>query len=165
MKIINIFSRVISLIIGMIVVSIFLLLLVPRVIGYQPYTVLTGSMEPSYKIGSMIYVKPVSFEDLKIGDAVTFSGGSYVVTHRITEIDTDNKSIVTKGDANKSIDGSVSYSKIVGKASKLSIPYLGKISMVLSSVRGKILLVGILGGLFVINIIANSITDKKEATA
>lgn len=165
MKLINIFSKIISIVIGLVLISMLVFFAVPRVFGYTPYTVITGSMEPNYHVGSMIYVKPVSFEELEVGDAVTFSMGSYVVTHRITEIDTENKTVVTKGDANKSIDGAIEYEYIVGKASNLSIPYLGKISTLLSTIKGKILLIGILGGLFLIDIILKSIKDKNEAIA
>ena len=165
MKFLNIISKAISIVIGTIVIAMLVFFAIPRIMGYTPYTVITGSMEPNYHVGSMIYVKPVEFSDLKVGDAVTFSGDSYVVTHRITEIDSKNKSVVTKGDANNSIDGSIKYSSIVGRASKVSIPYLGEISTGLSTSKGKILLIIILGGLFALSYILKPNADRKEAIA
>ena len=37
-----------------------------RIFGVQVYGVLTGSMEPSYPTGSLIYVKPVDAADLRL---------------------------------------------------------------------------------------------------
>ena len=43
-----------------------------RIFGIQVFGVLTGSMEPSYPTGSLIYVKDVEPQELKLGDPVTF---------------------------------------------------------------------------------------------
>lgn len=165
MKITNIISKTISVLTGAIIFLMLIFFAVPKVIGYTPYTVITGSMEPNYSVGSMIYVKPVSFSDLKVGDAITFKGGNYVVTHRIVEIDKENESVVTKGDANNAIDGTIKYSDIVGRASKLSIPYLGDISNKLSTMNGKILLIIILVGLLVFSYLLKPNTNKEKVIA
>lgn len=49
--------NVISTILVVIVVVIALLLVGARVFGLQVYAVLSGSMEPTYHVGSIIYVK------------------------------------------------------------------------------------------------------------
>ena len=51
--------NVISTIIVAIVVILALLLVGARVVGLQVFTVLSGSMEPTYHTGSLIYVKKV----------------------------------------------------------------------------------------------------------
>ena len=58
--------------------------LVPRLFGYTPYAVLSGSMEPEYPVGSLIFVHSVDAETLQPGDAATFhrSDGA-VVTHQV----------------------------------------------------------------------------------
>ena len=43
-----------------------------RVVGIRTYAVVSGSMEPTYPTGSLLYVKSVDAEDLKVGDAITF---------------------------------------------------------------------------------------------
>ena len=43
-----------------------------RVVGLQAYTVLSGSMEPAYPTGSVIYVKEVDYKTLEVGDPITF---------------------------------------------------------------------------------------------
>lgn len=105
-------------------------LLLPRIAGYQGMAVLTGSMEPNYPVGSLIYVKEVDPGQLALGDVITYRlNGSTVVTHRIVEIDEANQQITTKGDANEANDGQpIPYSDIVGRAD-FNIPYLGFIAI------------------------------------
>ena len=57
-----------------------------RLFGFQVYGVLTGSMEPTYPTGSLIYVQQVDYNDLKLRDVITFSSGKSIVTHRIIEV-------------------------------------------------------------------------------
>ena len=102
-----------------------------RLLGFQVYTVLSGSMEPEYPVGSLIYVKEIDAHDLRVGDDITFRlGGNTVVTHRITEIVPDAMEpqslwFRTKGLANESEDANpVPDSNILGK-SMFTIPYLG----------------------------------------
>ena len=53
-------------------VALALALVAPRLLGYTPFAVLSGSMEPAYPVGSLIYVQPVEASSLRVGDAVTF---------------------------------------------------------------------------------------------
>ena len=48
-------------------------LLLPRVFGYTPYAVLSGSMEPELPVGSMVYVHETDPATLHPGDVVTLS--------------------------------------------------------------------------------------------
>ena len=43
-----------------------------RLVGLRVYSVLSGSMEPNYHTGSLIYVKKVDTSQLKAGDVITF---------------------------------------------------------------------------------------------
>ena len=45
----------------------------PVFVGWHPFVVFTGSMEPSIHIGSIVVVQPVKFENLTAGDVITFS--------------------------------------------------------------------------------------------
>lgn len=102
-----------------------------RLIGLTPYTVLSGSMEPNYHVGSLIYVRRVDYTSLQVGDPITFlMNEDTVATHRIVEIleDEQDPSVLrfrTKGDANASADGTlVHYKNLIGKP-VFTIPYLG----------------------------------------
>lgn len=105
-----------------------------RLVGLQPYVVLSGSMEPTYHVGSLIYVKSVDYKELKAGDPITYMiSENTVVTHRIIEVLVDEEDpntirYFTQGDANEQPDGtSVHYKNIIGKP-VFSIPYLGYVS-------------------------------------
>lgn len=114
-----------------------------RIVGLQPYVVLSGSMEPTYRVGSLIYVKEVDYKQLQVGDPITYMiSQDTVVTHRITEVlvdeeDPDTLRYFTKGDANEVADGvSVHYKNILGKP-VFSIPYLGYVSNYIQNPPGK----------------------------
>lgn len=86
-----------------------LLVVGPRTGAYRTLTVLSGSMRPTYEPGSVVLVRPVPIEDLKVGDVITYQipvDDHRVVTHRIVEIlDQPGPPVVrTQGDANNAPD-------------------------------------------------------------
>lgn len=99
-----------------------------KCLGYEVLVVQSGSMEPVYHVGSLIYVKSVEPEELEVGDVITFEIGNGVRgTHRIIEILDNNGelSFITKGDANEVEDNKpVVEDAIVGQV-KFTIPKLG----------------------------------------
>lgn len=102
-----------------------------RLVGLNTYVVLSGSMEPTYHTGSLLYVKSVDPQDLRVGDPITFMlNEDTVATHRIIEIlpDEEDSSVLrfrTQGDANDAPDGTpVHYKNVIGKP-VFSVPYLG----------------------------------------
>lgn len=110
-----------------------------RLIGYDVYMVLSGSMEPNYHVGSLIYVKEVDCTQLEVDDVITYmikderNGNVVVVTHRIVEvlIDEEDPTIrrfFVKGDANELPDPkSVHCENVIGTP-VVSIPYLGYVA-------------------------------------
>lgn len=117
-----------------IIVALTILLVGVRLIGIQPYTVLSGSMEPVYHTGSLIYVKNVDPFDLKAGDVITYMMDEDTLsTHRIVEVVPDPEDpstirFVTKGDANEFVDGTMVHYKNVVGTPVFTIPYLGYIA-------------------------------------
>lgn len=101
----------------------------PMVSGYKPVVVLTGSMEPLYPVGTVIYYKPAAFENIQVDDVISFSksdDAKSVVTHRVFSIDTKRQRITTKGDANENPDPSpIAYADVKGKVMKYHLPYVG----------------------------------------
>ena len=141
------------------------LLLVPRLVGYQTYAVLSGSMEPEISVGSIVYTKEVEPEMLQERDVVTYRlGGSTMVTHRIVEVDTEKQQFITKGDANEVNDGSpVNYDQVVGKA-VLDIPYIGYISIYIRTPLGIAAGCAFLFLMIVLNILPE-LFKKEESSA
>lgn len=115
-----------------VIVVLFALLLVgARVIGLQVFSVLSGSMEPSYPVGSLIYVKEVDATELRKGDVITFMlNEKTVATHRVVEVlvDEEDSQVLrfkTKGDANDVEDGGLVHYKNVLGSPIFMIPMLG----------------------------------------
>ena len=66
-----------------------LVIVIPKVAGAIPMTVLTSSMEPGLPPGTLIIVKPIDPAALAINDVATYqieSGKRGVITHRIVAI-------------------------------------------------------------------------------
>ena len=117
-----------------VVVILALLLVGARLIGLQVFTVLSGSMEPTYHVGSLIYVKDVDPYELESGDVITFMlDEDTVATHRIVEVvpDENDSTVVrfkTKGDANDAEDGSLVHYKNVIGSPVFTIPKMGYVA-------------------------------------
>lgn len=126
--------NVISSILVALVVLLALLLVGARVIGLQVFTVLSGSMEPTYHTGSLIYVKKVDPYTIEEGQPITFMlDEDTIATHRVVGIvpDEEDPTVIrfrTKGDANDAEDGSLVHYKNVIGTPIFSIPYLGYIA-------------------------------------
>lgn len=96
--------------------------------NFKVMTVISGSMDPAIKIGSVVIVKPVS--DYKIGDVITFGPYSKTkapITHRIYDIRVEDSQpiYITKGDVNNAPDSrQIKKSDILGKV-LFDVPYVG----------------------------------------
>jgi signal peptidase len=139
------------------------LMVVPSILGYQRYVIVSGSMEPTIGTGSVVYDKPVPVPDLKVGDIITFVPPpefdiEMPVTHRIHEISTtapgtevDGETVAagtlqfrTKGDANKDVDP---WKMVLDKPEQARvehhIEYLGYVYGFLSNRWAQLLLIGL----------------------
>ena len=109
--------------------------------GNRLYCIQTGSMEPNCPVGSMIVVQKTEFEQLRENDIITLViSDNTIVTHRLVGIDSENRLLTTKGDANPFADEApVSYQNVIGRVS-LCIPVAGYIFIILSTRFGRIML-------------------------
>ena len=135
----------ITTILVVLVVVLALLLAGPRILGMDVFTVLSGSMEPTYHTGSLIYVKDVDPFELEAGDVITLMlDEDTVATHRVVEVvpDEEDASTVrfrTKGDANNAEDGSLVHYKNVLGSPVFTIPKLGYFANFIQNPPGKYL--------------------------
>lgn len=127
-----------------VVVVLAVLLAGTRLVGLTPYSVISGSMEPAYRVGSLIYVQKVSPETVAVGDPITFVLNEQLVvaTHRVVDIREDGQ-FVTKGDANSAVDGTPVHPNNLLGIPRFTLPYLGYVSVFLSTNYGKIFLLGV----------------------
>jgi signal peptidase len=169
MRIIRISAKVLSIMLLVFVVSLALLLGGVRLFGLTPYTVLSGSMEPIYHVGSVIYVSEVDPASLKVGDVITFRLPlGTVVTHGIVDILGENpqsRSFITKGEANDDFDGSpVPADAVIGKA-VFSIPFLGYLSEFVRQPAGLLTLGGICLAVLILSFGVDFLTKSEKKTS
>ncbi|MBR6792400.1 MAG: signal peptidase I [Ruminococcus sp.] len=120
---------------------------VPKIGGYCPLIVLTGSMEPEISSGDLIIVKQIDSSEVKENDIIAFfdpdGNGQSILTHRVVNItEEDGKTaFITKGDANNSEDRQpVPSDQLVG-GYVLRIPGMGNIAMFMQTTAGLIVCV------------------------
>ena len=139
------------------VVVLAVLLVGVRVVGMQVFTVLSGSMEPTYHTGSLIYVKEVDPFQLEADDVITFMlDENTVATHRIVEVvpDEEDPTVVrfrTKGDANDAVDGGLVHYKNVIGSPVFTIPKLGYVANYIQNPPGTY--IAIAGGAFLLMLV------------
>ncbi|MGE4284095.1 MAG: signal peptidase I [Clostridia bacterium] len=121
----------------------------PTVLGNQLMVVLSGSMAPTFNTGSIVGVKSVPFEEIKVEDIVTFKDiDGKTVTHRVVEIAEGR--LVTKGDANDGIDATpVTSERVIGKV-KMWVPYAGYFVQFAKSKTGLLVFLVVPGAYLVI---------------
>lgn len=139
-------------------------LTVPRVFGYEIYTVISGSMEPAIPTGSLVYIENAQPEEIKEGEVIAFYGArdsAAVITHRVVENNTLMGQFTTKGDANEKADvNPVDYEDFIGKAA-MSIPWLGKSAQLFTSIQGKAAAGAVIIAAMLFHLIGNLVEGKK----
>lgn len=144
----------------------------PQLFGYQFKSVLSGSMEPTFKTGSVIAVEKL--EDTKAlqkGDIITFKQDEQnLVTHRIIEVIEQGEARMfrTKGDNNEEADRNPVLSEnVVAKYTGYTVPYAGYFLKYAGSPMGTALLL-IIPGLLLLGYAAltirQAIKDIEKAT-
>lgn len=145
----KIWDAVSTFLVGLVVVCA-IVLMGSRLMGYQVYNVISGSMEPTYSVGDLLYVKTVDPDSVKVGDPITFvlNEDLVVATHRVVRIDQEKRHFYTKGDANETADAApVHFNNLIG-VPKFSIPLLGYVSDYIQHPPGLYVAIGLLAVLF-----------------
>ena len=172
-------------------------LVLPGVFGWHMYNVISGSMEPALKVGSLIYIHEDLPEDVQEDDIIAFysipevrpsdalmdaaedtvsdkghvSGGASgydfpddnsIITHRVVKNNVVSGNFRTKGDANDSEDPMpVDYDYYIGRV-KLSVPYMGAILTIMTSLQGKIAAGCVVALGVVLNLIGSRQKEESE---
>ena len=154
----------ISTVLVVLVVILAVFLMGSRLVGLQVYHVISPSMEPTYSTGDLLYVKTVDPDSIKVGDPITFvlNEELVVATHRVVDIDTENRHFTTKGDANKTADAApVHFNNLIGKP-VFSIPLLGYVSAYIQSPPGMYVAIGLGIALLAIVFLPDLMAKKPE---
>ena len=144
---IKIIKTLVSVILNIIIfleIIFIIIFLGPNLFGIKTFVVTSGSMEPLYPTGSLIFVEKVNADEIKVDDVITFymKDSSIIATHQVYEIDEINKEFGTQGINNKDEKGNiihdatrVKFSDVIGKPI-LCINYLGYINRLIATPPG-----------------------------
>lgn len=138
---------------------------VPRLFNCQVYAVISGSMEPSIQVGSLVCVEGYKPENIVEGDVIAFysddSSGA-VIVHRVVSNRVLGGEFVTKGDANDTEDlHPVSYDRFQGKLI-FAIPYMGRILYLTSTPEGKLASVSVIFLAAMLHVVAAILRKPKK---
>ncbi|WP_081861594.1 signal peptidase I [Cellulomonas sp. HZM] len=128
------------------------LVVVPLLLGATPYTILTGSMQPTMPPGTLVVTRPTPVDRIDIGDVVTYqlhSEQPEVVTHRVVGVGTQSDGshvFLTRGDANNADDDPVLAVQVRGVVA-YHVPYLGYVNTWVGANRPGWALKAVAGGL------------------
>ena len=134
--------------------NLYVLLLLAPLILYLPAIVFwsspdrfavvrSGSMEPEFSAGDLVFLRPV--RQIEVGDVVAFNtprgidGSVSRLLHRVVAVDDSGDRFTTKGDANPEPDPfKVGLESLVGEATGFKVPYAGYVTLFLQSRLGLI---------------------------
>lgn len=108
--------------------------------GLRPLIVLSGSMEPTLPVGSVVFSRTVPAAELAVGDIATLERprGLGLITHRVTsvhDVDGTTVDVTLRGDANAT-DDPEPYAVDTAGLYVFHVPYMGTVAMVLKTGYG-----------------------------
>ena len=131
---------------------------VKSILGYKPLVVESESMQPTFMVGDLIFVKDISKNDiLKPQDIISYryniNDCSIIITHRIIETGVDDNGVpyfITRGDNSSYISEHVTYDMVEGVYNGNKIAGVGPYVHLLQSYTGRIIFVLVIVFLFII---------------
>lgn len=146
---------------------------IPKLAGATPYTVLTGSMKPAMPPGTLVVVRHVDQSAIRTGDVVTYQptpDSTDVITHRVVAVGTDATGqlvLQTKGDANPVPDPAMVHGyQIVGRR-WYYVPYVGYVTRLLTgdqrTIAVRIVIAGLL--LYMLAMFAGEWRERRRRHA
>lgn len=132
----------------------------PMPFGLGVSVVYSGSMEPTFSPGDLVFVRPSDF--YAVDDIVVFQKHEKAVMHRLISI--NGNTVITKGDANNVEDEPISLNNIKGKV-VLTIPWVGHIFRFIKSTAGTITILAVAFVLFELSFILERRDQRKKREA
>lgn len=159
---------VISTILVVVIVCFAVFLMGSRLLGYRVFTVISGSMEPTFRVGDLIYVMKADPKDIEVGTPITFvlNEDLVVATHRVVSVDYENQHFYTKGDANETPDSApVHFNNVIG-VPRFRIPLLGYVSDFIQHPPGTYITIAVgvvlIGAVFLPDLFGNKKKGEAE---
>ena len=146
------------------VVMIAIVLVMCRIVGIHMFNVESGSMTPTYPVGSLVIVKEMDPEEIESGDVITFvmDEKGTLVTHRVVSVDRSESYFRTKGDANNVEDAMpVRYENTVGKV-LFGMPAVGEGFAKLTAAENRPLMIGTIVTLLALSFVWDIYSKKSS---
>lgn len=125
------------------VISVILIVLsfAPRCLGYSSSGISDESMQPMLRRGDLVLTKPVPFEDVRVGDLLTFAdlNTGERFTRIVAEVWTEKQELVTRSAEGVLDPYTTAYRCVVGRAVRI-VRFIGYPSVWLQTIPGKIVL-------------------------
>ena len=115
-------------------------LTVPRMMGYEIYSVISGSMEPALPVGSLVYIGKEDPKNIQKDEVIAFYGAK---------------------DSNAIITHPIPYGNFIGKV-EFSFPLLGYAAQMITSIEGKIIAGAVILVALVLQILASVIEKRRK---
>ncbi len=161
-KIIPAFCNIVGILILLSVIVTFIPVTVPRLMGYQIYNIVSGSMEPAIPVGSLVYAELVQPAEVQEGEIIVFYSGGSAVTHRVVQNRLVEGEFVTKGDANAQEDlNTIAYASLIGRV-KYHIPFIGQLLVIYTNGVGKIYVICYAACGVMFNMLASRLRDRAR---
>lgn len=141
----------------------------PRLFGLTPYVVTSGSMEPEYPVGSLLYVADTLPEQVQAGQAITFymPGSDSVATHQVRAVDAESRCFYTQGVNNRDEAGNilpdaqpVPYENLIGTP-VFCVPMLGWVNRLCTTPPGTYFLLGGLAAVIAVSLALDRLAPSK----
>lgn len=162
-KVRKIWDTITTVLVVLVVISA-IFLMGSRLVGLQVFHVISPSMEPTYSVGDLLYVKEVDPDSVKVGDPITFvlNEDLVVATHRVVAVDGENRQFTTKGDANETEDAApVHFNNLIG-VPVFSVPLLGYVSAYIQNPPGMYVAIGLGVVLLAMVFLPDMLTKKPK---
>ena len=120
----------------------------PLAFGGRSFAVLSGSMQPTLRVGDLVLEKRTVAPEIRVGDIVTFRSpedSSKLITHRVRRVAIADGivKVTTKGDANLSVEHwTIPSNGTVGRA-LVRVPKIGYLLVWTRSTPGRLLLIAL----------------------
>lgn len=138
---------------------VFIALVVIMLAGYKPVTIQSGSMNPTFDVGSLCFIH--AEDDYRLNDIVTFSADDVYITHRIA-CDNGDNTYITKGDGNDVVDSATLEKENIKGKVIFTIPKMGYVMAILSSTVGKVSILVLLIGLWALASISYKKSERES---
>lgn len=145
--------RIFSVTAWLVVLAAIASLAVPSFLGYDRYSIVSGSMTGTYDKGSVVFDKPKPTSQLKVGDVITYTppiqtGVNHLVTHRIHSIKLADDGVTrvyrTKGDFNPGADPwTFALNAPTQNTVRFSVPYVGYALIALANPHIRMYIIGV----------------------